>query len=191
MLLSFITLATGLGHAERLAFTNSGSKVQFHMNASLHEIDGEAQKFQGHLNINGQESNGEVTIQADSLTTFLGVRDDKMHQETIQVSRYPNIVYTIHSIEGEKKNKLTEERYQIDSHTGSGKVILHGTLKVARVSREVSIPAAYRWEDDALRLIGSVTIQWTDFSLPDPSIFISTLQPPVDIKFSVYASDHP
>lgn len=191
MFLPLLTLASSLGQAERLAFTNSGSKVQFHMAASLHEIDGEAQSFQGFLNINGPESHGEVTIQAGSLTTFLGVRDEKMHEETLQVSRYPNIVYTIHSIEGGKKNKLTEERYQIDSHKGSGEVILHGTLKVARVSQEISIPAAYRWEDDALRLIGSVTIQWTDFSLPDPSIFISTLQPPVDIKFSVYASNHP
>lgn len=191
MILPFIALASQLGHAERLVFTQSGSQIQFSMTATLHDIDGEAQVFSGHLDVNGDESSGEVSIDAKSLTTFMDKRDHKMHTETIQVSRFPNVVYTIHNIEGGKKNQLTDERHQIDSHRGSGEVILHGTLKIARVSREISIPAAYRWEEDALRLIGSTSIQWTDYRLPDPSLLISTLQPQIDIKFSVYASNHP
>ena len=188
MFFTFLALCSSSVLAERLAFTNSGSKIQMHMTASLHEIDGEAQKFQGFFNIEDTESSGEVTIQADSLTTFLGVRDEKMLESTLDVNRFPNLVFTIHRIEGAKKNTLTEERYQINDHTGSGEVLLHGSLKIARVSREVSIPAAYRWEDGGLRLIGSTTLKWPDFNLPDPSIFISTLQPPVDVKFSIYAT---
>ena len=191
MLLPILFIASQPSFAERLEFTQSGSNIHFHMSASLHDINGEAQQFKGYLDIDESECSGEVSIDAKSITTFLGKRDDKMHSETIQVSRFPEVLYIIHSIEGRKKNQITEARHQIGAHIGSGEVILHGTLKIAGASNTVSIPAAYRWEDDSARLTGSASIHWTDFSLPDPSFLFSTLSPQMDIKFSIYATPPP
>jgi polyisoprenoid-binding protein YceI len=182
---------SSLSFGQRFQYTNSSSNIQLKMDASLHEINGKAQKFQGHFDIGKEKSTGELKIQADSLTTFLGVRDEKMHESVLQVTNFPNIVFNIHSIEGIGKNPLTDEKPQIHVQSGSGEIKIHGSLTVSRVSQEVSIPAAYRWEDGSLRIIGSTTIKWTDFNLPDPSIIISTLYPPVDIKFSLYASPSP
>jgi hypothetical protein len=188
MLCYLLIFLSDSSFAERLSFSNSGSTIQFQLVSTLHGIDGEAQGFQGFLDIGESDSSGEVDIETKSLTTFLGIRDKKMLETTLKANRFPNIVFNIHSIEGTKKNKLTKERHEISNHTGSGEVLLHGSLKIANVERTILIPAAYRWEEDALRLIGSTTINWTEFNLPDPSFFISTLQPEVEIRFSVYAS---
>ncbi|MGC6508799.1 MAG: YceI family protein [Myxococcota bacterium] len=104
MLLPIMSITSQLSFAERLVFTQSGSDNHFHMSASLHDINGEAQQFKGYLDIDESECSGEVSIDAKSITTFLGKQDDKMHSETIQVSRFPEVLYIIHSIEGRIKS---------------------------------------------------------------------------------------
>jgi polyisoprenoid-binding protein YceI len=166
--------------ADRYSFDESGGKVLFHLVASLHEIDGQAQKFNGWINIGeGSDHTGEVIVQTNQLTTGLGVRDERMYDFVLQTERYPTIQYKIYGIDGDTAG--------LDSGKGTGKLTLKGALTVATVTKDIAIPAAYKWEDGSLKLIGKSTIQWTDFNLPDPSIKISTLNPPLDIKFSLSA----
>jgi len=172
-LLSFLSMA------DVLLFNEEGGKLVFEMRASLHEVKGQAEQFLVELDVGpGGTNTGKVTIPVNQLTTFLEVRDERMHKEVLQVDKFPTVTYTILSINDVSDN--------LDRGQGKGKAMLRGVLTVASVEREVEIPVAYIWTDDGnIKLAGKTQIRWTDFGLPDPSISISTLYPPMDIKFSI------
>lgn len=170
--------------AERFAISHSTGKIRFHMEASLHEIDGAAESFSGGIELGPESSHqGEITIPAVGLTTHLKIRDERMREHVLHVEKYPTITYRIRSISGDVAG--------LDSGTGSGEVQLNGDLTVAGVTETLNIPAAYTWSQSSVKLVGKVTTKWTNFRLPDPSILISTLHPPLDILFAVQATKEP
>jgi polyisoprenoid-binding protein YceI len=180
MILFFLTV---MSFAEILLFDETKGKLVFEMKASLHDIEGQAQQFLVELDVGpGSTNTGKVTLSANQLTTFLDVRDDRMYNEVLQVDKFPVVTYTILSINGATDG--------LNSGQGKGKVTLRGTLNIASIEREVDIPVAYMWTNDGtLKLAGKTQIRWTDFGLPDPSIMISTLYPPMDIKFSITSNN--
>ena len=169
-------LSTAFGG--RYTFDQDAGSVLFHMEASLHEIQGKSKQFAGWVNLGeGSDHTGGVTVQVNQLTTGIGVRDERMYNFVLTEERYPTIEYTLYTMEGDTAG--------LDSGTGTGKLVFKGALTVATVTKDIAIPAAYKWEDGAVRFIGKTTIQWTDFNLQDPSIKISKHYAPLDIKFSL------
>jgi polyisoprenoid-binding protein YceI len=154
---------------------NSAGTVTFHNEASLHGIAGKAKSFS--TSINTDTLKGSLVVQTKSMTTELGPRDTKMHEFCLESDKFSTITFSVNSIEGGVEGLKTG--------AGAGKVQLKGSLKIRDVTKTVSIPASYSFADDGLTLSGSHAFKWTDFNVPDPSIFISTLYPDMSVKFSV------
>lgn len=170
--------------AERYAFDDASGSITFGMQASLHEVNGAAQNFSGELDIGSDKPTGKVTVQAAQLTTFLGARDDRMHSYCLEIDRYPTVEFRIAATTGDVRG--------LNSRRGSGTVELRGQLTVRSATRDVIIPATYRWErDGTLHLTGAHQLQWTDYGVPDPSIIISTLYPDMNIQFDVTLTERP
>jgi polyisoprenoid-binding protein YceI len=179
-----LLIGSGAADAAPYRLSDDDGVIRFHLEASLHEIDGEAQNYTGQLDIGpGSQHTGDVQIPSSGLTTGLGVRDDRMHDFVLNTAKYPSISYSILGMSGDVAT--------LDSGTGSGMLVLNGKLTIAGVSHDLDIPAAFTWTDGSVKLVGKVTTQWTLFNLPDPSILISTLKPPIDLKFAVTASKIP
>lgn len=180
-----LTLAgSGDALAARYAFDDTSGTITFGMQASLHEIDGAAQRFTGELDIGSAQPTGKVTVQAAELTTFLGDRDDRMYSYSLEVDQYPTVEFLIAATTGNVRG--------LNSRRGSGTVELRGQITVRSATRDVIIPATYRWDrDGTLHLTGAHQLKWTDYGVPDPSIVISTLYPDMDIQFDVTLTERP
>ena len=153
----------------------SAGSLTFDMEASLHAIKGTAKSFSSSLDTDALK--GSLVVQTKSMTTHLGPRDKKMHEFCLESEKFPTITFTVNSIDGGTEGLKTG--------AGTGKVTLKGSLKVRDVAKNVSMPATYSFNGDTLTLTGKHAFKWTDFNVPDPSIFISTLYPDMSVKFNV------
>ncbi len=176
---ALIAILLALPHeaaADRYVGDDTSGTVKFDMEASLHEIPGEAKSFTTEISVE-EKLTGKVVIQAKSLTTGIGVRDTRMYEFCLESDKFPTIVFEVRGATGDTAGILSQE--------GSGMVSLHGSLKVRSTSRELVIPTAYTWKDGELHLQGDQVIKWTDYGVPDPSIVISKLEPKMAISFDV------
>ena len=160
--------------AGKYTFDTTGSSVTFHNTASLHGIDGVAKQFNGRLD--SDAGTGVLVVKTSSMTTNLGPRDKKMHEYCLEVEKFPTIDFNVSSVTGLDA---------INAGAAKGSVTLNGSLSIRDVSRPVSVPASFTTEGDDLTLAGQLEFKWTDFKVPDPSIFISTLYPDMSVKFSL------
>lgn len=162
-------------NAATYGFTQGNGSISFHNKASLHEFEGKAKSFSG--NLDTVAGTGSMTIQATSLTTSLGPRDTKMHSFCLESDSYTTITFDVSSVGGDTAG--------LQSGEGSGTITLNGTLNIRDVGQSVAITTKYDHADGALRLSGSHAMQWTDYSVPDPSIIISKLYPDMTVRFNL------
>jgi polyisoprenoid-binding protein YceI len=164
----------GDAQAKTYLFSQQGSALKFFNSASLHGIEGEAKQFSGSLDTDTLTASLVVTTAA--MTTSLGPRDSKMHSFCLESSKFPKIAFVVSSIEGGEG---------LASGAGAGNVSLVGSLTIRDVSLPIKVAAKYVFEGEKLKLKGRYDFKWTDFKVPDPSIFISTLYPDMHVEFDL------
>ena len=175
LILGLLALAPS-AEAASYAFNQGGGSVKFFNTASLHGIEGKAKTFSGSLDTDA--GTGQLVVNTASMTTDLGPRDTKMHEFCLESAKYPKITFSVTSIDGGDALKSGE---------GSGSVTLKGTLTIRAVSKPAAIKTSYSFGADGLSLKGRHDFKWSDFGVPDPSIFISTLYPDMNVQFDVKA----
>ena len=156
-------------------FAGSSGSVQFFNEASLHKFEGKASSFTASLDTDSLT--GSLIVQTSSMTTNLGPRDTKMHDDVLESKKYGTISFAVTGMAGDTE--------ALKSGSGSGSVKLTGKLTIRDTSKTVTIPATYTAADGTVTMSGSYAFKWTDFNVPDPSIFISTLYPDMSVKFNV------
>jgi|SRR5579863_3566896 len=97
-----------------------------------------------------------------------------MHQEVLESSRYPSIVFQSRRINAAK---LGDHLYL---STIEADLSLHG------ITRQVTLTAQTVVGDDTMRAIGDFTIQQTDFAMNIVSIANSTLRLKDELKFNFF-----
>jgi polyisoprenoid-binding protein YceI len=128
---------------------------------------------------NIERSSVKVTIQADSLT----VRDDisdkdrkeierTMHEEILETSSFPEIVYECSSLSA---NKTAEGQYAV---TLNGDLTLHG------VTRPQPVPARAVLDGDLLRAFGAFSMRQTEYDLKLASVAGGALKVKDELKCS-------
>lgn len=168
--LSLISVAS----ADRFTADNAAGTVQFTLDSTLHEVPGDATSFTSELLVEDKVT-GKLVIQAESIKTGIGVRDSRMYDFCLDSKTYPTIVFEVRDITGDG------ETFQ--SRQGEGTVNLHGQLTIRSTTRDLVIPAQFKWNDAGLNLNGQTQINWKDFGVPDPSIMISKVQPSMKLRF--------
>jgi polyisoprenoid-binding protein YceI len=169
------SLTTGLAaEAAKYSFSQSGSSLKFLNKASLHGIEGKAKAFSGTLDTDALT--GVLTVETAEMTTSLGPRDTKMHKFCLESKKFPKISFSVTGIEGGEA---------LQAGSGSGKVTLVGKLTIRDVSLPVRVVADFSFTGADLSLKGRYDFKWTDFNVPDPSIFVSTLYPEMNVQFQL------
>lgn len=172
-----LLVLAGLASAETLMFTAADGRIGFHCVATLHEFDGRAGQFTG--TFDPVAGRGRLVVVASSLSTGLGPRDSRMLYYALDAVQFPAIELKVERVGGEVD--------LLASRAGSGNLTLAGALTVRGVTRPVEVPARFTWEGAALRLAGSLPLDWTDYGIPDPSVVLSTLSPDLRVDFDVLA----
>ena len=163
--------------AADMGFTAGTSTVEFHNYSSLHDFDGKAKAFSGRFD--PATGAGELTIQTDSLTTFLGPRDARLAGHCMEPARFPTLTFRVASVAG--------DTVALAAGMGNGSIRLVGELSIRDATRAVEVSAAFAWEGANLRLKGRYDLKWGDYGVPDPSIVLSTLYPDMNVTFDVLA----
>jgi polyisoprenoid-binding protein YceI len=160
--------------ADRFTADNTSGNIKFELDSTLHVVPGDATSFTTELNVE-EKVTGKLVIQAESIQTGIGVRDQRMYDYCLDSKKYPTIVFDVRGITGDVDG--------FKSKQGNGTVNLHGQLSIRSTTRDLVIPATYSWSDAGIALAGKTTVLWTDFGVPDPSIMISKVQPKLELSF--------
>ena len=175
-LLAILLAMPAQAETGRYVGDDTSGSLKFDMEASLHDVPGQAKSFTTELLLD-EKVTGKVVVQTKSMTTGIGVRDTRMYEYCLETDKYPTIEFKVRGITGDTEG--------FHSEGGTGKVDLHGTLMVRSTQRDVTIPATYTWIEEGLYLEGKKDIKWTDFGVPDPSIVISKLDPKMAVRFEM------
>jgi polyisoprenoid-binding protein YceI len=178
----FVTILFALStsaSADRYSGDNSSGQLKFEMDSTMHTVPIEATQFTTELNID-EKVTGKLIVQTTGLKTGIGVRDSRMYELCLSSDKYPTVTYEVRGMTGDVEG--------LKSGQGSGSVELHGSLTIRSTTRDIKIPATYAWDNEALGLTGKKNVSWSDYSVPDPSIVISKVDPKMDMEFKITLS---
>jgi polyisoprenoid-binding protein YceI len=175
----FVTIIFALSSpasADRFTGDNNSGQLQLEMDSTMHKVPIDATRFTTELNID-EKVTGKLIVQAAGLKTGIGVRDSRMYELCLSSDKYPTVVYEVRGVTGDVDG--------LKSGEGTGNIELHGSLTIRSTTRDIKIPATYNWQNASLGLTGKQQVSWADYSVPDPSIVISKVNPKMDMDFSI------
>ena len=120
----------------------------------------------------------DAAIDAASLTTGNGSRDDSMRADYLRTRQFPKITLT----------------GSVSARPGLGvrpfPAAVRGRLTIRDVTREVEFPATVVALAREYRADGTVKIRMADFGIPYPRAFIFVARDPVTITLHILARQH-
>lgn len=149
----------------------NASTVTFTLGATLHTVEGSFDVTRGEIRFDPEsgEASGKIVVDVTSGDTGKEGRDEDMHAKVLESNRYPKAVLTPTRIEGDLPS------------SGSAKLTLYGTLKLHGSTHKVSIPSEVTVDGDRLEATGSFRIPYVDWGMTDPSKFLLSVDPHVDV----------
>jgi polyisoprenoid-binding protein YceI len=167
-----------------------GSELRWELPATLHTVEGVAPRVRGTIDVELAGATrtepslsswrGRVRVVADAaaMTTGNSSRDRKMRERTLDVRRYPEIVFESRRMEADLSRFRAGEHLTVEV---AGDLTVHGRAASIRVPVDVFV-----FEDHAI-LSGAFSVGWKQFGLPDPSFGIITVREPVRVTFRLSA----
>ncbi|MBI2190861.1 MAG: YceI family protein [Planctomycetes bacterium] len=185
-----LTLARGRASAEAEAgilyrVDAERSAVSFVLQATGHKVRGQTKALRGEFRLprtwdtESLAVSARVEIDAASLDTGSRKRDAKMHGETLDVEQYPAIAFEVERVKGPLGRLAGGSEIAVS---------LEGKLTIRGITRPVSIPAQLALKAGEVRVRGEYTLTWTDYGVPDPSVFVLRVSKDMTVLFFVVAS---
>jgi len=115
----------------------------------------------------------EARLDAAHITTGIALRDGQMRREFLQTDRYPVITFRGTAVPRDRPGGLPFA------------VVLHGTLTIRGVGRDVEIPLRVTALADSYIAEGQVTVRLSDFRIPIPRFFIFVAEDPVVVSLKI------
>ncbi len=155
---------------------HTGGGLGFRLESSAGVVEGQADVFTATLDLTA--GTGAVVVDATSLATGYGPRDQRMLVFALDVATFPELRFDVQRVvrggEGEE-----------------GPITLHGTLLLHGVAMPLSVPALVSREGDNLRLRGEVPLVLADHGIPDPSVLVARVSPTVLVTFDLLGAPSP
>jgi polyisoprenoid-binding protein YceI len=182
------TPATSSPPAARVAtyrIDTGASTAGFSLGATLHTVIGVGGKMSGELTLEPSGSDrwklgGEVQVEAGSLDTGNIKRDFKMHNSTLEVTRYPLFRFLPAIATGALPEALRGDG-------GPFPLTLTGRLEIRGVAREISLTATVSFRGSRVVVEGSFPVSFLDWGVPDPSVFVLRVDKVVEATFHLEA----
>ena len=163
------------------------STIAWELPATLHTVHGKVPELSGFIDIEeeasgGRVARGRVAVKAAAMTTGNDSRDRKMRDETLETSRFPEIVFELHSVAVEwariRPNEAASARVQ-------------GDLSVHGQSVSLAVPVRVEISEGGVLVSGAFDLRWKAFGLKDPSFAFVTVREPMKVSFRLRAVPAP
>ncbi len=139
------------------------------------EAEGDARDLQG----TGQV---RLTVDAASYISNIGLRDEDIQENYLEVEEFPVIVFTSTGIENGKKTRSPEKAREF---TIKGILELHG------VKRELRVPVKLTQQRKRITVEGRMKILFEDFNIAIPSILFFRSGDSVEVTFRFVGEQQP
>ncbi|MCC6220038.1 MAG: YceI family protein [Deltaproteobacteria bacterium] len=157
------------------------TNITFEVDTTWHKVHGVAEAVNGKVWLedlgNYSSVRGEVVIPVEKLDTDNGPRDKKM-RNVMAASTYPQIKFSLSSVDGLCPLEVLENQKQCD-------LTLKGKLSIRDVEQEMLILGSLSKVNGKYRVSGKFGIDWSAFGVEDPSIIIARVKRDVEITFQL------
>lgn len=148
----------------------------------------------GKLALRGGEARGEVkelkgsasvslTIDADSYNSNLGLRDQDVKDNYLEVKHYPLITFT---------STYLEEIRAPEPPAGPWQLTIKGVLELHGIKREISVPVRVTHLERKITVEGSTKILLKDFNIAVPTLlFAFRSGDQVEVGFRIVGEEKP
>src|SRR5574341_882980 len=154
-------------------------QVRFDAKAFMHDFIGKTSKVTGTIRLADPDRLTEVEacvrVDAASLDTGNGTRDDIMRKDHLETTTFPTVDFLLRSLEGTK------------AQSSGWELVAKGSLSLHGVTREILLPIRARQEGDSVRLIGDIPLKMTDYRIRIPKFLFFTVEDRIVVSFDVTA----
>lgn len=152
--------APSFGAEETLKLDPAKTKLSFVLGATGHQVHGELPLQRGAVTFDRATgaAGGEIVLDAAKTRTGSAGRDEKMHAEVLQSSKFPRILFKPQKLEG-----------QLPA-SGKGRVGLRGRIELVGVEHELLLPAEVEIAGNRVVAKSTFAIPFVAWGLPDPSV---------------------
>jgi polyisoprenoid-binding protein YceI len=154
-------------------------QVRFDAKAFMHDFTGRTSKVTGAIRLadpdRPTEAEACVQVDAASLDTGNGTRDDIMRKDHLETAAFPTMDFLLRGL-GE-----------VSARPGGWEFVAKGTLSLHGVTREILLPVQAQKAGDSVRLTGDMPIKMTDYGIRIPTFLFFTVEDQVVVSFDVTA----
>ena len=163
-----------------LTFDPEKTQVRWTLDTTLHTVHGTFRLRSGNIHFDPAtgKASGEIVVNAQSGESGNPGRDEKMHKEVLESSKYSDIVYRPDSAKG---NFSGSDTWTLEVH---GKFTLHGT------EHEMTIPVQWKRDGQGWTSTSKFTIPFLTWGLKNPSNFVLRVKPDVEIELDGAGTVH-
>jgi len=156
------------------------TEITFTVHDRIHKIHGSFQLKRGsvHLDPDNGKVWGEIVIDVASGESGSGMRDRRMHKETLESEKYPEAIFTPDSIQG----KLAPQ--------GQSEIDVHGVLKIHGGDHELTLHLLVDGQSGQYTGSTRFTIPYVEWGMKNPGIFLLKVDSYVEVNVVVSASTH-
>jgi polyisoprenoid-binding protein YceI len=169
-----VALPGARARAETLELSPDQTQIRFELDSTLHRVEGTARLLSGEIRFSpeGGATDGMLVVDARSLETGNGMRDETMHAKVLESERYPRI-------------ELVPETLTVGPRDGSvwpivlaGHTRIHGGTWPLEIHAEVTVEG-----DDLARVHGAFVIPHVAWGMRDMSNFLLSVEKEVHVEF--------
>lgn len=157
------------------------SSLHWTLDTTLHLVHGTFAVKSGQVTIDPTAGNasGQIVVDATSGKTDNDSRDKKMHQEILETSRFPEIVFHVSQVEG------------LATPPGKSQLKLNGAFAIHGTSHDMVVPADIEFAGDRWKGTATFVVPYITWGIKNPSNFLLKASPTVDVTLELAGSMHP
>lgn len=169
--------------AGRYVIDPKGSMLTWELPATLHTVHGKVPELSGSFEIEAEPSGefvvrGCVAVRAAAMTTGNGSRDRTMREDTLEVAKFPEIVFELRRVVLDWTRVAPGATLQA---TAAGELTVHGKALALEVPVRVEV------SETSVTVSGAFDLRWKAFGLKDPSFGFVTVREPMKVSFRLRA----
>lgn len=151
------------------------SKVYFSVDSSLHAVHGTFSLKSGAVQFDPEsgKAGGEILVSAASGESGNSSRDQRMHREILETSKYPDAIFRPEQIEGTV------------ARSGNSEVKLHGVILLHGQEHEVVAAVHAELASDRWKGTAKFDVPYIQWGIKDPSNWILKVKPVVHVELEM------
>jgi polyisoprenoid-binding protein YceI len=162
----------------RLTVDPNASQVRWTLGATAHTVHGSFKLSRGTLQVDRAtgKASGEIVVAATSGDSGNDGRDQKMHKEVLESTRYPDIVFRPDRVEGSLAS------------AGASNVQLHGTFDLHGSSHEMTVPVEAKFDGSAWTATSKFNVPYVQWGLKNPSTFFLRVKQETEVELILHGT---